>query len=250
MPVRCTVFACLAACLIVCGCATKPAAPRDERSPADPWEPLNRQIHGFNTIVDKWTLRPIAIGYVAAIPSPVRTGVRNFSVNLRTPLNAINHFLQGKVRSGFSETVRFLANSTFGLFGLIDVATDMGLEQQNEGFGETFAVWGVPDGPFVIVPILGPYTLRDALSIPLNVYGDLLIHYSNSSVRDKLYFLRLIDLRARAFAIEALLEGSPDRYISVRESYLQHRRFLIHDGNLPNEEDMYDDFMDDEDEDY
>ena len=237
---------CLIAALLAGGCATQPAAPKEERSEADPWEPLNRQIHGFNTGFDKVTFKPLAKGYQKIIPQFLRTGFRNFSSNLRTPLNVINSFLQGKVRNGFSETGRFLANSTIGLLGVIDVGTDMGLEKHNEDFGQTFAKWGIPDGPYVIVPFLGPRTLRDALAIPLNVYGDLLIWYDNASVRDKLYVLRLIDVREKLFAAESLLEGSQDRYLSIREAYLQNRLYLIYDGDPPVDDDFYEDFLEDE----
>ena len=156
----------------------------------------------------------------------------------------INHLLQGKPKDSLSETGRFLANSTFGLLGLIDVATDMGLERKPEDFGQTFAKWGVPDGPFVVVPILGPFSLRDALAIPLNLLADPLWHFDNASVRDRLYVLRLIDIRQRLFTAEKLLEGSQDRYISVREAYMQNRRYLIFDGDLPDEDDLYEDFDD------
>lgn len=223
-----------------------PAAPPDQRSPADPWEPLNRQIHGFNTGLDEVTLKPIAKGYQAAVPQVVRTGIGNFSSNLRTPLNIINQFLQGKGRNGLSETGRFLANSTFGLGGLLDVATDMGLEKKNEDFGETFAVWGVPDGPYVVVPFLGPRTLRDAMAIPLNFLADPLFHYDNASVRDKIYFVRLVDVRERLLSADKLLEGSTDRYLAIREAYLQNRRYLIYDGSPPEDDDFYDDFLEEE----
>lgn len=234
--------------LLLGGCAIKPAAPKEDRSPADPWEPLNRQIHGFNTGLDRFTLKPIAKGYEKVVPQVMRTGVGNFSSNLRTPLNALNHFLQGKGRTGMNEIGRFIANSTIGILGIVDVATYMGMEQHNEDFGQTFAVWGVPAGPFVVVPILGPRTLRHAVAIPLNIYGDLLIHYDNASVRDKLYILRLIDIRQRLFKAETLLEGSQDRYLSVREAYLQHRQYVIHNGDPPVEDDLFDDLFDDEEE--
>ena len=224
------------------GCSSIPAAPPDKRSPADPWEPLNRQIQGFNSKLDKVTLKPIATGYQVAIPQIIRTGIGNFSANLRTPLNIINQFLQGKGKDGLSETGRFLANSTFGLGGLIDVATDMGLDQKNEDFGETFAVWGVPDGPFVVVPVLGPRTLRDAVAIPLNFLADPLFHYDNSSVRDKVYFVRLVDVRERLFSADKLLEGSTDEYLTIREAYLQNRHYLIHDGSPPVDDDFYEEF--------
>jgi phospholipid-binding lipoprotein MlaA len=235
-------------CLIIlaCGCATQPAAPPDQRSAADPWEPLNRHLHGFNDGLDKVTLKPLAKGYEAAFPPALRAGISNFSQNLRTPLNIVNKFLQGKVGDGFSETGRFLANSTFGLGGLLDVATDMGLEQDNEDFGQTAAVWGVPDGPYVVVPILGPHTLRDTFLIPLNFMGDLLLYYDNASVRDKIYLVRLVDVRQRLFKAEEYLEDSTDRYLSIRESYLQHRRYNIYDGNPPEDDDFYEEFLDDE----
>lgn len=237
---------CISLLLLACGCATQPAAPPEQRSPADPWEPLNRNIHGFNDGLDKISLKPLAKGYEAAIPEVIRIGIGNFSQNLRTPLNIVNKLLQGKVKGGLSETGRFLANSTFGLGGLLDVATDMGLEQDNEDFGQTAAVWGVPDGPYVTVPILGPHTLRDTFLIPLNFMGDLLLYYDNASVRDKIYLVRLIDVRQRLFSAEELIEDSTDRYLAIRESYLQHRKFVIHDGNPPEDEDFYEEFPDDE----
>ncbi len=134
------------------------------------------------------------------------------------------------------------------MLGLLDVATDMGLEKHPEDFGQTFATWGVPDGPFVVVPILGPRTLRDAIAIPLNFLADPLFWYDNSSVRDKIYLIRLIDVRARLFAAEALLKGSPDKYIAIREAYLQHRLFLIYDGDPPIDDDFYDEFLEEEEE--
>jgi phospholipid-binding lipoprotein MlaA len=234
------------ALLLAAGCASHPSAPKDERSEADPWEPLNRQIHGFNTGFDRVTFKPLAKGYAKVIPQSLRTGIRNFSSNLRTPLNAINSFLQGKWGFGFSESGRFVANSTMGVFGLFDVATKMGVERHNEDFGQTFAVWGIPDGPFVVLPFLGPRTLRDAIAVPLNIYGDLLIHYDNSAVRDKIYFVRLIDVREKLFAAESLLKGSQDRYLSIREAYLQNRLYLIYDGDPPTNDDFYEDFMEDE----
>ncbi len=240
------VSSCLVAALLVSGCALQPSAPKEDRSAADPWEPLNRQIHGFNTGLDKVTFKPIAKGYRFIIPRFVRIGIRNFSSNLRTPLNIINSFLQGKGKNGLTESGRFFVNSTIGFAGLIDVATDMGVEKHNEDFGQTFAKWGIPDGPFVTVPILGPRTVRDAFAIPLNIAADPLIWYDNSSVRDKLYIIRVIDLREKLFAAEALIEGSPDRYVSIREAYLQNRLFLIYDGDPPVDDDFYDDFEEDE----
>ena len=228
------------------GCAGSiPPAPKDQRSPADPWEPLNRRVSNFNNVVDKATLKPLAKGYQAILPDPVETAIANFSNNLLGPRNIINNFLQGKIKRGFSETGRFLANSTLGLLGLIDVGTDIGLEAHNEDFGETLATWGVPSGPYVVVPILGPRTFRDATMIPLNFLADPLFHYENDTARRWLYALRLVDVRARLSALDALTEESFDRYLTIRESYLQNREFRIYDGDPPADDDFYDDFEED-----
>ena len=236
-------------CLQFGACATSGTATdasQSERSPADPWEPLNRSISGFNTAADKITLKPLAKGYKFVIPSFMRRGVTNFSQNLRSPLNIINHFLQGKIGDGFGQTGRFLLNSTVGIGGLIDVAATAGLEQKNEDFGQTLAVWGMPDGPYVIVPFLGPRTLRDATMIPLNFLADPLIYYKDSSVRDKVYLVRLIDIRARLLRAEALTKGAYDPYIRIREAYLQRRKYLIYDGDPPQDDDFYEEFLEEE----
>ncbi|MFQ5549421.1 MAG: VacJ family lipoprotein, partial [Woeseia sp.] len=211
------------------------------RSPADPWEPLNRVSYDTTVAIDRVTLKPLAKGYQTIIPGFMRRGIGNFSQNLRAPLNIINHFLQGKPGDGFGQTGRLLINSTIGLGGLIDVAAMEGLEQKNEDFGQTLAVWGVPDGPYVVIPFLGPRTLRDATMTPLNFLADPLLHYEDSSVRDKVYGVRLIDARARLLSAESLTEGAYDPYIRLREAYLQRRRYEIHDGDPP-EEDLYEDF--------
>ena len=209
---------------------------------SDPWEPMNRGIYTFNNTLDRAIMRPIAIGYRAVMPSFAERGVTNFFRNLRTPSSALNNFLQGKPRQGLSDIARFMFNSTLGVAGLFDVASAGGLEVYEEDFGQTLAVWGVPDGPFVVVPMLGPFTLRDAVALPVNIYTDLLIHYDNSSVRDKLYALRVINLRSRLLTVDRLLEDSKDPYITIRESYLQNRIYQVYDGNPPDDDDFYDDF--------
>ena len=235
-------------CLLCSACATQPTAAdgsKPERSPADPWEPLNRTIYGFNGALDMVTLKPAAIVYRVAVPKFVRLGVNNFSKNLRSPLHIINHFLQGKFADGFRQTGRFVMNTTFGIGGLMDVATGAGLEQKREDFGQTLAVWGVPDGPYVVIPFLASSTLRDAIMLPLDFLADPLLHYNDSSVRDKVYLVRAIDLRARLLKFEALLmKDAYDPYIRVREAYLQRRKYMIYDGNPPEDEDLYEDFPD------
>lgn len=225
------------------GCAAsgniEPSAPD-----TDPWEGLNRPLYTFNDTVDRYTLKPIAKGYRAVLPQFMRTGVSNFSNNLRTPVSSVNNLLQGKPTRAASDFARFLLNSTIGIGGLFDVAIHAGLERYDEDFGQTLAVWGVPDGPFVIVPFLGPATLRDAVAIPANLYLDALRQVDNSSIRDKLWALRLIDLRYRLLSADRFLEESEDPYITLRESYLQNRRYEIYDGNPPLDDDFYEDFDD------
>lgn len=224
-------------------CASIPA---EQRADSDPWEPLNRTIYGANTAIDKVSLRPLAKGYNKVMPRPVRTGVSNFMDNLETPASAFNNFLQGKPAYGFTELARFVFNSTLGIGGLFDVATAGGLDARPEDFGQTAAVWGVPNGPYVMLPLLGPSTLRDALMRPLDILSNPLYHYEVTSVRDKLTVLRIIDLRYRLLAVDRLLEGSKDKYITTRESYLQNRRFAVYDGNPPEDDAFLDEFLDDD----
>jgi phospholipid-binding lipoprotein MlaA len=234
----------LIATALLSGCASNQPPP-ESRVPHDPWEPLNRPIHSVNTGFDRVLLRPLAKGYEIIVPSFMRRGVTNFSRNLRTPLTAINNLLQGKGAAATNDAGRFLVNSTFGVLGIFDFATPAGFDFNEEDFGQTFAVWGVPAGPYVVIPVLGPRTLSEAFAIPLNFLADPLFHYRNSSARDRLYALRTIDVRQRLFAADELLKDSTDRYITIRESYLQRRQYLIYDGNPPVDDDFYDDFYDD-----
>ncbi len=225
------------------GCAS---IPPEDRAESDPWEPMNRGLYSFNRGIDKVTTKPLAKGYEKVLPQPVRTGITNFFKNLRTPASAINNFLQGKPKRGFSELGRFVFNSTLGIGGLIDIATAGGLEENFEDIGQTAAVWGVPDGPYVMIPVLGPSTLRDALLYPLFIVSNPLYHYNNTSVRDKLYILRAIELRARLLPLEPMLEESKDPYITLRESYLQNRQYEIYDGEPPEDDEFFDEFLDEE----
>lgn len=228
---------------ILSGCAS---VPDDQRTASDPWEPANRTVHSVNTAVDNVTLKPLAKGYRKVLPSPVRTGVSNFFRNLTTPASSVNNFLQGKPANGFSELGRFVFNSTLGIGGLFDVATASGMEEYQEDFGQTAAVWGVPDGPYVMLPFLGPKTLRDALLTPLDVLSDPLIYYDNTSVRDKLIGLGIVDLRYRVLKLDKLLEDSKDVYITTRESYLQNREFEVYDGDPPEDDEFFDEFLEED----
>lgn len=234
------------AALATSGCVAVPG----ERVAHDPWESVNRGMYRFNDTVDRATTRPLARGYVAVVPEPARRGVTNFSRNLMTPSSALNNFLQGKPRDGFGELLRLVINTTAGVGGLFDIAANNGLEPKTEDFGQTAAVWGVPDGPYVMLPLRGPRTLRDALLMPLDYLADPLYHYDDSSVRDPLYVLRIINLRAQLLPLEDMLEDSADPYVTLRESYLQNREFEIYDGNPPSDDDEFFDEFFDEDEDY
>ena len=222
------------------GCSSIPV---DERAEADPWESMNRSLYSVNMAIDKATSKPLAKGYRKLIPGPVRKGVSNFFNNLTAPQSAINNFLQGKPGWGFSEIGRFVINSTIGLGGLIDIATPSGIDEHREDFGQTAAVWGIPDGPYVVLPILGPKTLRDAMLLPVDILSDPLYQYDHSSVRDKLYVIRFIDLRYRLLATDQFLADSQDPYVTLRESFLQNREYEIYDGDPPEDDDFFDEFL-------
>lgn len=233
--------------VVLVGIALSGCASQDKLSGAehDPWESMNRGIHAFNDTLDRATLKPVAKGYKKVVPGFMRTGVTNFSQNLFAPASSLNNFLQGKGKRGFSELGRFLINTTIGLGGLFDVATDAGIERQHEDFRQTFAVWGMPDGPYVVVPFMGPRTLGDTVAIPFNIVSDPWYWHGNSSTRDKVYLLRAIDVRYRLLPAEELFKDSKDRYISIRETYLQNRRFKIYDGDPPVDDDFYEEFEED-----
>lgn len=232
-------------CLLLAGGCAATGPQSESVSEADPWEATNRRIDHFNTRVDNATLKPIAKGYDKLMPDFLQQRVSNFSNNLREPLHIINNFLQGYGSEGFSETGRFLVNSTIGVGGLFDVAGRMGMEDYSEDFGQTLAAWGVPSGPYLMVPFYGPSTLRDALALPLDFLADPLLYYEHDRIRYSIFALRSIDLRARFLSVEKFVTDSYDPYIALRESYLQHRQFEIYDGNPPVDDDFYDDFLED-----
>lgn len=241
---QCLLGICIVIISVLTACAGNiPAAPKDQRAAEDPWEPLNRRISNFNEGLDKVTFKPLAKGYDKVMPQFAKTGIGNFSTNLLGPRNIINNFLQGKPGRGVVEFGRFLTNTIFGIGGLFDVATPSGLESYPESFGETFAVWGISDGPYVVIPVFGPRTLSGAFAIPLNFLADPLIYYDDESTQWIVYGIRGIDLRERLFTAEALVKDSFDRYLTIRESFLQNRQYRIYDGDPPEDEDFYDDFL-------
>ena len=236
----------LLGCGLLAACAgTQPAADESDRAEYDPWEPMNRRIYNFNVAVDKATTKPLAKGYKAITPRFARRGVSNFFDNLTTPRSSLNNFLQGKPKRGFKEFGRFLVNSTMGLGGLINITDIDGWARYDETFSQTFAVWGLPEGNYVMLPILGPHSVLDAAALPFDFYTNILEQYENTSVRSKLNVLLIIDARQRLLAADKFLDDSKDPYIAFREAYLQNREYEIYDGDPPVEDDYFE-FFDDE----
>ena len=212
----------------------------------DPYEKFNRSMFEVNRLGDKIIYKPFGKAYKAVIPSFARKGVNNFFDNLTTPTSALNNFLQGKPKRGFNEIGRFLFNTTLGLGGLFDIAAKGGMERYDEDFSQTLAVWGAPEGPYLVIPIWGPRSVLSTAAIPVNFVTDLQRYIPNTGLRDKLYILRLIDTRSRLLTTEEILNKSKDPYIAFRVAYLQNRQFRIYDGDPPVDDDFY--FFDDEEE--
>ena len=203
--------------------------------PGDPLEPFNRAMYSFNDKLDRYLMRPVARGYRAVMPRPIRRGITNFFGNLREPAVMVNNALQGKFSRAASDLGRFLTNTTFGVFGLFDVATPMGLERSNEDFGQTLGAWGVGEGPFLVLPFFGPSNFRDGVGLytDYQMYPPTYLHVS--STRWQLYAVEAVDVRARLLDAGDILEqaAGQDPYVFVREAYRQRRRALIGDGAEP-----------------
>jgi phospholipid-binding lipoprotein MlaA len=236
-------MALLVLAVLTSGCASRGAA-QVEPNP-DPLEAINRPLYAFNDGLDRFLLRPLASGYKKVAPSPVRTSITNFFDNLRYPITIVNQFLQGKFKKGFSDAGRFLVNSTVGVAGLFDPATDAGLVFHDEDFGQTMAAWGIPSGPYIVIPLLGPSTFRDGAGILADTQISPLIQMSNTSVRDKLIIMLFIQQRATLLGLDEPLAEAFDPYLFLREAYLQNREYRIHDGNPPEDDEFFDDFDED-----
>jgi phospholipid-binding lipoprotein MlaA len=215
------VVACLGV-LLLAGCASSRALEEDETY--DPLESINRPIFAFNRTLDKYLLRPVAKGYDTVAPKALKFAVTNFFSNLRQPIYVVNHLLQGKPGGAARQTGRFAINTILGLGGIIDAAKDARLPAEKEDFGQTLAVWGFGGGPYLMLPLLGPSNPRDAVGLFADLQIDLLYQYDNSSVRDKLLILRVIDTRRQLLSADKAINEAPDPYIFVREAYLQNRR--------------------------
>jgi phospholipid-binding lipoprotein MlaA len=223
--------------LLFTSCAT--TSPVEDKD-VDPYENVNRKIYRFNLIVDENIMKPIADGYVKITPQPIQNRVTNFFSNLAYINVFINDFLQGKLDQGLLDTARFVFNSTFGVFGLFDVASGMGLKPHEEDLGQTLAKWGVAQGPYLVLPFFGPYTLRGTPNLVAGVVANPLFYVDDLKVTVPLSVLNVVDLRARVEgALQFVNEAAVDPYSFMREAYLQRRKYLIYDGEPP-EEDLFD----------
>jgi phospholipid-binding lipoprotein MlaA len=219
--------------LSVCGCVTLP--PNSQRVPQDPWESWNRGVYKVNTALDKAVAKPVARTYVRVLPSPVRTGISNFFENLRTTTVMVNDLLQGKFKAAANDLARFLLNTTVGVGGFLDPATQAGLDLNNEDFGQTLGHWGVHPGPFVEIPLLGPSDVRDGSGRVVDIFTGPTHYVRNNYVKYSLYGLSLIETRAALLSLDDTLKNVFDPYAFVRDAYLQRRAYLISDGKLTDE---------------
>ena len=225
----------LALTLVTAQCVAMAADARD------PWEPMNRRIHAFNDVVDTAVVRPVAQVYVNVLPSFARTGVHNFLGNLSDVWSMANCALQLKGQATAETFMRVSVNTVFGLVGVLDIATEMGIEKRKEDFGQTLGYWGVPSGPYLVLPLLGPSTLRDGMALPLEFKGDPGQNVTDTATRSTLTVLRVTDLRASLLkTVDAVKAASLDSYSFVRDAYLQKRENDIYDGNPPSDFDYND----------
>lgn len=227
-PCRLIVF--VASLGLAAGCATT--------HPNDPLEPLNRKVFAFNDAVDRAVLEPTARAYRDVVPGPVRKGVSNFFGNIGDLWSAVNSFLQLKIENGLHSTLRVGLNTFFGFGGVLDIASEAGLRAEPEDFGQTLGRWGLGPGPYLVLPFLGPSTLRDAAALPLDMQATATGHLTeDAATAYGLTGLRIVDTRARLLGATRMLDDAAlDKYLFTRDAWLQRRRNLVYDGNPPSED--------------
>lgn len=223
---------CLALVLLVTtvGCASIPAGVPP--SPNDPWEPFNRSVFQFNEGLDAYVLKPIVAGYRFILPEIIRDGIYNFFANYSDIYTALQNLLQGNPGLAFNDLMRVVVNTTMGLGGLIDLATPGGLEKHKEDWGQTFGVWGVPAGPYVVLPFFGPSNVRDTFGTVADIESDYLFTYlKDIGVRNSVTGLRIINGRNTYYEAGDLLDvAAIDKYSFVRDAYIQRRQYQIDEG--------------------
>jgi phospholipid-binding lipoprotein MlaA len=222
---------CAAALVLLAGCASAV-----EGDPRDPFEGLNRGIYAFNQKLDDWVMKPVAETYEDGVPREVRDRVRNVFANLADPMIGANNLLQGKFTEGVEDLWRFVINTTVGLLGMHDPASDLGLEKHNEDFGQTFGRWGMGPGPYLVLPVLGSNSVRDGVGTVGDFYTNPLTDLRPNHVRNSAYAVRAVQTRADLLdASRVLEEAALDKYVFQRDAYLQRRRSLVYDGRPPRE---------------
>lgn len=219
--------------VVLCLCLSACATPMADRSdPRDPYENLNRKVFVVNQVFDQVLLKPVSKGYSNYAPDFIQTTIGNFFGNLADVWTAVNNFLQGKPREGIQDTGRVAVNTVFGVAGLADVATKLGLPKHQEDFGQTLGVWGVKPGPYVMLPLFGPSTMRDALAKPLDLYADPLNLATRADVEYSLRAVRLVDDRARLLPTTDMIEKvALDPYQFVRDAHFQQREARVNDAS-------------------
>jgi len=210
---------------LMAGCATGPDA-----NPRDPLEPFNRGVYQFNDAVDTAVLKPVATAYQKVTPSPVRTGVGNFFGNLGDLWSSVNAGLQLRPREATENLMRFSVNTVFGLAGLLDIASEMGIPRTRLDFGQTMGRWGAPSGPYLVLPLLGPSSVRDGTGLIVDVVGDPVTGVDHVPTRNSLMALRVVDTRAGLLRAGTLLDDAAlDKYSFMRDFYLNRRQNQIED---------------------
>ena len=214
---------------LLAGCAGAP-------SREDPLEPMNRALYEFHDTVDTAVVKPVAQAYIDVVPEFARTAVSNVFNNIEDLVSAVNDLLQGKLDKLDNDLGRVMLNTTWGLGGIFDLASMVGLERGNEDFGQTFGAWGLPQGPYLFVPFFGPTTVRDGTGAIVRVMVGPVGYIGEVPLRNSLYGLGAVDLRAQALSAGAIVDTAAlDRYLFIRNAYLQRRRYLLYDGKPPPE---------------
>jgi len=226
--------------LVLAGCASTGSQTSQAPDPADPWEGFNRKVFVFNDVLDRYALKPVATGYRTITPDPLQQGVGNFFSNLGEIRTTLNSLLQGKPANAGRSTSRFLVNSTMGFGGLFDIASRMDVKADDEDFGQTLATWGWQDSRYLVLPLLGPSTLRDTSGLPADMATYPVTYVEDDAVRAGLTALNIVDTRAGLLDQEEMIQG--DRYRFIRDAYLQSRQFEISDGELGDDPFAADDF--------
>lgn len=217
--------------LVLGGCASVP-----QPTPSDPLESWNRSVFNFNDALDQSVLKPTATAYQEHVPDVVRRGVGNVFSNLADAWTTVNDVLQLKGEEAATSFTRFWINTLFGFGGVLDVASDLQIERHTEDFGQTLGHWGIGSGPYLVLPLLGPSTVRDTSALPFDWWGDPVTHADNITTRNALIAVRIVHQRAALLQREGLMDAATtDRYSLVRDVYLQYRRNQVYDGDPPDE---------------